>query len=292
MYILEDVIDRELKELHKEGVQLRHIGRLEMLAPTLQEKVLDAIDVTKNNDRLILNIAFNYGGRDEIVQAIRQMIQDDVDPAQVDEKLNEYLSARTWYEKTYNGKKPLQAAYFSMEFGLHDSIKLYSGGLGVLAGDYLKEASDSKVDLVGVGLLYRYGYFKQVISAHGGAIHRNEGPRGGSGIGGDQEGDHPRQGFGRHPGRPVGVGHRLAVVGGVDGPRQHRVHPHAARAVFEGEDAGEGDDGRSLRIFAQALPLGGKLVQQFPTMNAPNSGMPTIAAKLSCEHTFAVQESR
>ena len=67
MYILEDVIDRELDELHKEGVQLRHIGRLERLAPTLQEKVLDAIDLTKNNDRLILNIAFNYGGRDEIV---------------------------------------------------------------------------------------------------------------------------------------------------------------------------------------------------------------------------------
>ena len=70
MYILEDVIDKELGELNKEGVQLRHIGRLERLAPTLQEKVLDAIDVTKNNDRLILNIAFNYGGRDEIVQAI------------------------------------------------------------------------------------------------------------------------------------------------------------------------------------------------------------------------------
>ena len=67
MYILEDVIDRELNELHKEGVQLRHIGRLERLAPSLQEKVLEAIDVTKNDDRLILNIAFNYGGRDEIV---------------------------------------------------------------------------------------------------------------------------------------------------------------------------------------------------------------------------------
>ncbi|MDO9302269.1 MAG: polyprenyl diphosphate synthase, partial [Anaerolineales bacterium] len=78
MYILEDVIDRELNELHKEGVQLRHIGRLERLAPSLQEKVLDAIDVTKSNNRLILNIAFNYGGRDEIVQAIQRMMKDDV----------------------------------------------------------------------------------------------------------------------------------------------------------------------------------------------------------------------
>jgi undecaprenyl diphosphate synthase len=92
MYILEDVIDRELNELHKEGVQLRHIGRLERLAPSLQEKVLDAIDVTKNNERLILNIAFNYGGRDEIVQAIQRMMKDDVPPEKVtDELVSQYL---------------------------------------------------------------------------------------------------------------------------------------------------------------------------------------------------------
>src|SRR3972149_3230862 len=92
MYILEDVIDRELNELHKEGVQLRHIGRLERLAPTLQEKVLDAIDVTKNNERLILNIAFNYGGRDEIVQAIQRMMKDGVPPEKVtDELVSQYL---------------------------------------------------------------------------------------------------------------------------------------------------------------------------------------------------------
>ncbi len=58
-------------------------------------------------------------------------------------------------------------AYFSMEYGFHDSLKIYSGGLGILAGDYLKEASDSKVNLVGVGLLYRYGYFKQTLSLSG-----------------------------------------------------------------------------------------------------------------------------
>jgi len=92
MYILEDVIDRELNELHKEGVQLRHIGRLERLAPSLQEKVLDAIEVTKNNDRLILNIAFNYGGRDEIVQAIQRMMKDGILPEKVtDELVSQYL---------------------------------------------------------------------------------------------------------------------------------------------------------------------------------------------------------
>jgi undecaprenyl diphosphate synthase len=80
MYILEDVIDRELGELSKEGVQLRHIGRLERLAPSLQEKVLDAIEITKNNDRLILNVAFNYGGRDEIVNAIQKIMKDGIAP--------------------------------------------------------------------------------------------------------------------------------------------------------------------------------------------------------------------
>jgi len=78
MNILEDVIDRELAELNKEGVQLRHIGRLEGLDPKLQEKVMDAIELTKHNDRLVLNVAFNYGGRDEIVHAIQTMIIDGV----------------------------------------------------------------------------------------------------------------------------------------------------------------------------------------------------------------------
>ena len=78
MNILEDVIDRELAELDKEGVQLRHIGRLERLDPKIQEKVLDAIELTKKNDRLVLIVAFNYGGRDEIVFAIQKMIKDGI----------------------------------------------------------------------------------------------------------------------------------------------------------------------------------------------------------------------
>jgi len=84
MRIFEDVIDRELDELHEEGVQLRHIGRLDKLTPRLRKKVLDAIDLTKNNDRLILNIAFNYGGRDEIVCAVQNIIKDQVKAEDVD----------------------------------------------------------------------------------------------------------------------------------------------------------------------------------------------------------------
>jgi undecaprenyl diphosphate synthase len=92
LQILEDVIDRELAELHQEGVQLRHIGRLERLAPRLQEKVRQAIQLTRNNDRLILNVAFNYGGRDEIVQAIQHMMRDGVKPENVtDQLVSQYL---------------------------------------------------------------------------------------------------------------------------------------------------------------------------------------------------------
>jgi phosphorylase/glycogen(starch) synthase len=65
-------------------------------------------------------------------------------------------------------------AYFSMEFGLHSSLKIYSGGLGLLAGDYLKEASDYNYQLIGVGLLYRFGYFKQDLSASGEQISLSE----------------------------------------------------------------------------------------------------------------------
>ncbi|MBL8064202.1 MAG: isoprenyl transferase [Anaerolineales bacterium] len=92
MFILQDVIDRELGELHKEGVQLRHIGRLERLDPKIQKKVLSAIEITKNNDRLILNVAFNYGGRDEIVCAIQKIIKDGIPAEEVtDELVNKYL---------------------------------------------------------------------------------------------------------------------------------------------------------------------------------------------------------
>ena len=69
MMIFEEVIERELPQLHKNGVQLRHIGRLEGLKPAFAKKVLAAIEDTKNNNRLILNVAFNYGGRAEIVGA-------------------------------------------------------------------------------------------------------------------------------------------------------------------------------------------------------------------------------
>ncbi len=85
--ILETVIDRELAELHKNGVQLRHLGRMEGLSPELQNKVHRAIELTRHNERLILNVAFNYGGRQELVHAFRRIVADGISPEQVDEAL-------------------------------------------------------------------------------------------------------------------------------------------------------------------------------------------------------------
>jgi undecaprenyl diphosphate synthase len=85
--ILEDVIDRELKELHDQGVQLHHIGRLDRLNPALRKKVIEAIEYTKANSRLVLNVAFNYGGRDEIVFAVQRMIEEGVKAEDVTDDL-------------------------------------------------------------------------------------------------------------------------------------------------------------------------------------------------------------
>jgi len=85
----------------------------------------------------------------------------------VEEMLREYMEGKTWYEKARKAATPLRVAYFSMEFGLHESIPIYSGGLGVLSGDHLKSASDLGIPLLGVGLLYRQGYFRQYLNIEG-----------------------------------------------------------------------------------------------------------------------------
>ena len=90
--ILESVIEKELGELHQEGVQLKHIGRLDRLPESLQKKVKAAIELTKDNNRLTVVLAFSYGGRDEIVNAIQQMMTAGVKPAEVNEQLiGQYL---------------------------------------------------------------------------------------------------------------------------------------------------------------------------------------------------------
>ena len=87
MSIFARVIDRELNELHREGVQLRHVGRLEGISNSLRAKVHQAIDLTKDNDRIILNVAFDYGGRAEIVRAVQQIIREGIPADEVNEEL-------------------------------------------------------------------------------------------------------------------------------------------------------------------------------------------------------------
>jgi starch phosphorylase len=101
---------------------------------------------------------------------LEQLLRDDGFLAHMDrveEHFDRYMSSSTWYQETYGDSSPCRVAYFSAEFGIHESIPVYSGGLGVLAGDHLKAASDLGIPLVGVGLMYREGYFRQYLNVDG-----------------------------------------------------------------------------------------------------------------------------
>lgn len=80
---------------------------------------------------------------------------------------NEYLEQPAWFGRTYGADALGDVAYFSMEFGLSEALPIYSGGLGILAGDHMKTASDLGVPVIGIGLLYQQGYFRQALDAQG-----------------------------------------------------------------------------------------------------------------------------
>lgn len=95
MRILSDFIDRETINLHREGARLRHLGRLENISAELRQKILDAIELTRHNTRITLAVAFNYGGRADIVDAVRELIALGVKPEDVNEALiSDHLSTR------------------------------------------------------------------------------------------------------------------------------------------------------------------------------------------------------
>ena len=87
---------------------------------------------------------------------------------QVIAKFDAYMNDTTWFQEQHPDQGYVQIAYFSAEFGFHESLPIYSGGLGILAGDHTKSASDLGIPLSGVGLLYKKGYFTQKIDASGG----------------------------------------------------------------------------------------------------------------------------
>jgi undecaprenyl diphosphate synthase len=87
MRLLGLTIQRQLNELNKNGVRILHSGRMEGINPQLQKQILHALEMTRNNDRITLNVAFNYGGRAEILDAVRHLIQDGVRPEDLSEEL-------------------------------------------------------------------------------------------------------------------------------------------------------------------------------------------------------------
>ncbi|MCL0091649.1 polyprenyl diphosphate synthase [Dehalococcoidales bacterium] len=87
-----EMIDKNLLKLHKKGVRLRHLGRLEGLPSELKQAINEAVELTKNNTGMTLSFAFNYGGRAEILEAVRRLVAEGISPQNIDEKLfNSYL---------------------------------------------------------------------------------------------------------------------------------------------------------------------------------------------------------
>ena len=123
----------------------------------------DLWEVTNHNPVLMLGLIRQ--------DRLNSLARDDAFLAQAERasrKYREYLDTSTsWYHKTHPEGTKVRFAYFSFEFGLTECLQIYSGGLGMLSGDHLKSASDLGLPLVGVGLLYQQGYFRQYLNADG-----------------------------------------------------------------------------------------------------------------------------
>jgi len=89
LQLLDEMIEKETTELHKKGMRLRHLGQLDGLPPHLQQTVLKSIELTKNNTGMTLSFAFNYGGRSEILDAVRHLIAEGIPPQDINEELFE-----------------------------------------------------------------------------------------------------------------------------------------------------------------------------------------------------------
>ncbi|MCG3180216.1 MAG: Glycogen phosphorylase [Phycisphaerae bacterium] len=133
----------------------------------------DAVDLIRRLDRDL----WDRCGHNPVLM-LGQLPQTALEQASADEgflvqmdrikrQLEDHMTRRSWFDKNFSHLQNVTIAYFSAEFGLNESLPLYSGGLGVLAGDHLKAASDLGLPLVGVGLMYRQGYFRQYLNADG-----------------------------------------------------------------------------------------------------------------------------
>jgi len=95
MLILSEFVDRELQNLHREGAQIRHLGSMEHVSPALQRKIQGACDMTRDNTRITLAVAFNYGGRADITGAVRSLVASGVSASEItEEKIAAHLSTQ------------------------------------------------------------------------------------------------------------------------------------------------------------------------------------------------------
>ncbi|HTY38958.1 MAG TPA: alpha-glucan family phosphorylase [Bacteroidota bacterium] len=167
-YTVAPSLPKELESLHELAYNLLWVWDHDLmellirLDPDLWEK-------TNHNPVLMLGMISQ--------ERLNSASRDDSLLAQLErgfERYKKYLdTTSTWFCKTYSQIPPNQIAYFSAEFGLTECLQNYSGGLGVLSGDHLKSASDLGLPLVGVGLLYQQGYFRQYLNADGWQQERN-----------------------------------------------------------------------------------------------------------------------
>src|SRR5271170_6025979 len=133
----------------------------------------DAVDMFRRLDRKLWEDVYHNPVKllGQISQAkLASASSDDgylAHMSRVHTAFKKHLSDPGWFKEAHGDKSKLQVAYFSAEFGLHESLPIYSGGLGVLAGDHLKSASELGLPLAAVGLLYRNGYFQQYLTADG-----------------------------------------------------------------------------------------------------------------------------
>ena len=159
--VVKSTLPKELKCLDEIAHNLWWVWNFEArdLFRDLDPELYSAV---KHNPVLLLE-RLSFDRKEEIVKdkALMKRIQ------------SVYKSFREYMDVKPDSKRP-SVAYFCMEYGIHSALKIYSGGLGMLAGDYVKEASDSNVDMCAVGFLYRFGYFTQTLSMDGQQIAKYE----------------------------------------------------------------------------------------------------------------------
>lgn len=133
----------------------------------------DAVELFRRIDRNLWEDAYHnpirlLGSIDQ--ERLKELADDNSFVSHIERvqnALSRYMTLSTWFDKEYPAYRNSKIAYFSTEFGLHESVPIYSGGLGILSGDHLKSASDMGLPMVGVGLMYRSGFFKQYLNFDG-----------------------------------------------------------------------------------------------------------------------------